>query len=70
MRIFGEAELRGFLEGYLHQLKQEVYNEEKNKLLNVNKEDYINYLAASHSINPLEILWDDISISDHEEMIR
>lgn len=70
MRIFGEAELSGFLEGYLHQLKQEVHNEEKNKLLNVNEEDYINYLAENHSIDPLEILWDDISISDHEEMIR
>ena len=70
MRIFGEAELRGFLDGFLHQLKQEVHNEDKNKLLNVNEEEYINYLVANHTIEPLEILWDDISISDHEEMIR
>jgi len=70
VQIFGEAELRGFLDGYLHQLKQEVHNEEKNRFLNVNEEEYINYLVANHTIGPLEILWDDISISDHEEMIR
>ena len=38
MRIFGEAKLKGFLDGNLHQLKREVHNEEKNRLLNVNEE--------------------------------
>jgi len=70
VQIFGEAELRRFLDGYLHQLKQEVQNEEKNRLLNVNEEEYINYLVANHTIEPLEIHWDEVSISDHEEMIR
>ncbi len=69
MRLFAQAELRDFLEGYFLESKQEIYAEDKNRLLSVNEEEYTDYLVAKYTIDSLEIHWDDISVSDREEMI-
>ncbi|GAB4192901.1 MAG: hypothetical protein OHK0022_07370 [Roseiflexaceae bacterium] len=70
MKIFAEAELRQFLSGRLQQMSREVHGEEKNRLLNMNEIEYINYLTQKYSIEPIEFDWESVFVSDREEMIR
>jgi hypothetical protein len=51
-------------------MKAEVYAEEKNRLLNVNETDYVDYLVGRYSIEPLVIHIDQIHVSDREEMVH
>jgi hypothetical protein len=69
MKIFGERELRDFLGEQLDTLQREVHSEDKNRLLNMNETEYVNYLVNRYQIEPLVLHWDSQGISDREEMI-
>ena len=70
MQIFAESDLRSHLESLLNAMKQEIIEEEKNQLLNANEEEYIEYLIAMYCLDPIEVHWDSMTISDEEVMIR
>jgi hypothetical protein len=70
MKIFGEGDLRASLEGRLGQLRSEVHAEPANRLLNVNEAEYVEYLVRKYEIDPLMLLWDDLTITDREQMLR
>ena len=69
MEIFWERELRDFLGEQLDTLQREVHSEDKNRLLNMNETEYVNYLVNRYRIEPLVLHWDRQGISDREEMI-
>ena len=69
MKIFSERELRDFLEERHNALQREVHSEDKNRLLNMNETEYVNYLVNRYRIEPLVLHWDRQGISDREEMI-
>lgn len=67
MRLFAEVDLSIYLQTQkLGALKNEVHNEDKNKLLNVNETEYIAYLINKYQIDPLVFHWEDISVSGSE----
>lgn len=69
VEIFAEPGLREYLDGVLAAAEGKVYKEDKNRLLNVNETEYIQYLSQEHRVEPITFLWDRIMISDREEMI-
>lgn len=69
MKIFRKIELRSFLEKCLDMLNQEVQSEDKNKLLNMNKTKYIEYLVDRYQIEPLVFFWDKKYVTECEEII-
>jgi hypothetical protein len=48
MRIFAERELHYVLEAQLQELRKEVHSEDKNRLLNMNETEYVEYLASKY----------------------
>lgn len=68
-RIFAEKELEDFLDKRRRSVISTIENESDNYLLNVNKQDYINYKKSEGLIEPLEILLSDIYVSSSEQMI-
>ena len=70
MRLFGESGLRSHLDSCLNAMKQEILDEEKNHLLNASEEEYIEYLIAKYNLDFITIMWDSMTISDKEIMIR
>jgi len=69
VRIFEGTDLRSALKSRLASVRQEVHAENSNKLLNMNEDEYITYLVETHRVEPLVMHWDDMSVSDREEMI-
>lgn len=69
MQIFAEGHLSEFLERRLAAMRSEIHNEPRNCLLNVNEEAYIEYVVECYRIKPLELQWDDIYVTDSEELI-
>jgi hypothetical protein len=46
MKIFAEQDLYAVLEGWLQQVKQEVFSAGSDYLLNTNETQYVDYLAS------------------------
>lgn len=69
MRIFGERDLREYLGERLSRLQKEVHAEGNNQLLNVNETQYIDYLVERYRVDPLILHWDDMTVSEREELI-
>lgn len=69
MKIFAETDLSEFLEYKLNELRTEINREDKNRLLNVNETEYIDYLVDKYRVEPLVFYWDTVSVSDREDMI-
>jgi len=69
MKIFAEGDLTASLEAQLTPARSEVRAEGKNRLLNVNEAEYIDYLEAKYRVETLSINWDEITVSEREEMI-
>jgi len=67
--IFSEHDLREYLEGRLGQLRQHIYGENPEYILNVNEGDYLGYLEVTYSIDPLVINFDGISVTSREALI-
>lgn len=68
-RIFAVGDLSGYLEQRRGVLRGEIQNEDKNKLLNVNEDDYVTYLLEKYCVGPLVIDFDNVSVSSAEKMI-
>jgi len=68
-RIFAGGDLSIFLEQHRGALRGEIQNEDKNKLLNVNEEDYVTYLVEKYRVDPLLIDFENVSVSSEEKMI-
>jgi len=69
IRIFGEGGLREYLDNRRAALQEEVRAEDRNKLLNVNETEYVEYLTARYRIEPLVLHWDKESVTDREAMV-
>jgi hypothetical protein len=69
MRIFAEGDLSAALQGQLSKMQHEVDSEPKNRLLNVNKVEYVDYLVQTYAVDPLEFAWNDVTVTDREAMI-
>jgi hypothetical protein len=69
MRIFHEGELPGYLDGQMQRLSAEVHGEPENKLLNVDRTQYVDYLVSKYAVDPIEFLWDEMTVDQSERMI-
>ena len=70
MRIFAEKELRDYLDGLLRGLQQTIHSEDKNRLLNVNETEYIEYLVSKNTIEPITLYRENLHVSDRESDVR
>ncbi len=50
-------------------IEREIKGQNDDYILNVNKEEYIQYLLNKYSISPLQIHKDEITVSTHVEMV-
>lgn len=69
MRIFAEGDFGAAIAGQLAALRDEIEDEPKHKLLNMNEMEYVEYLVQKYSIQPIVFHWDGKYISDKEQMI-
>lgn len=69
MRIFEERELRDLMDEQVNRMGKEVRSEEKDKLLNVNEAQYVEYLVTKYQIEMVNIDFDKREASDSEKMI-
>jgi hypothetical protein len=69
MRIFAERELQSVLEAQLQELRREVHDEDKKRLLNMHETEYVEYLVSKYEVDPLVIHFDRMSVSSREVMI-
>jgi hypothetical protein len=69
MRIFAEGDLRSALQGHLAAMEKAVAAEPKNRLLNMNEVEYVEYLVQEYRVEPLVFLWDEVYVTDREEQI-
>jgi hypothetical protein len=68
-RIFGERELRDFLEASKANIAHSIESEKDDYILNVNEDDYIAHKVSEAMIDNLEIHVDGIYASSSEQMI-
>lgn len=69
MRIFGENQLRDYLERKMSSVVQSIENETDDYLLNVNNGDYVEYKSTATTVESLQIHVDQIYASSSEKMI-
>ncbi len=69
MKIFGERELSSYLDQILNKIKDTINKEDRNGLLNVNEIEYIEYLKQENWLEPIFFYWEDMTVSDREDMI-
>lgn len=68
-RVFGERELRDFLEASKSNAAHSIESENDDYILNVNEDDYIAHKVSEATVDNLEIHVDDIYASSSEQMI-
>ncbi len=66
MKIFYSQELSSLIQGYIRQMDAEVLGEDKNRLLNCNEVEYIQYLLSKYTIELLEFDWENKYVTDYE----
>lgn len=69
MRIFAESQLDTHLSSVRQSIHAEVYREDRNRLLNVNETEYIDYIVRKYVIDAISFIWDQVQVSQREEMI-
>jgi hypothetical protein len=69
MKVFGEGAVVGLFNERGNALRAEVYNQERNYLLNVNEAEYVAYLVARHSLVPVVLDRSGLYVTDREDMI-
>lgn len=67
--IFGEQDLSIYLNTRTKELQDKIYKETPQYLLNINDQEYLNYLESSYSVDTLIIRFDQVSVSSREELI-
>ncbi|MDT8067935.1 MAG: hypothetical protein ROO76_07170 [Terriglobia bacterium] len=68
-KIFFEHDFDSYSRGRLEELRQTIRNEDETFIVNVDESKYIEHLVSKYSIDPLELHFDHIEVSVHEEMI-
>lgn len=68
-RVFGERELRDFLEASKANVAHSIESEKDDYILNVNEDDYVAHKVSEATVENLEIHVDDIYASSSEKMI-
>lgn len=68
-RVFGERELRDFIEASKANIAHSIESEKDDYILNVNEDDYIAHKVSEAMVENLEIHVDDIYASSYEQMI-
>lgn len=68
-RVFGERELRDFLEASKSDVVHSIESERDDYILNVNEDDYVAHKLSEATVENLEIHVDDIYASSSEQMI-
>lgn len=68
-RVFGERELRDFLEASKANVADSIESEKDDYILNVNENDYVAHKVSEATVENLEIHVDDIYASSSEQMI-
>jgi len=69
MNIFFESDLSQYLDSLLAKIKDTVWNETADYLLNVNEEKYAQHLITKFWLEPLQIHFDDMYVTTREEQI-
>jgi hypothetical protein len=69
MRIFAENDLPEHLDSLLADLRKTVQSEDKNRLLNVNETEYIEYLVSQYTKEPIKLHLNEVYVSDREAMV-
>lgn len=69
IRVFGERNLRDFLNASISNIISSIESEKEDYILNVNESDYIAHKLSKTIIEPLEIHEDKIYASSSEQMI-
>src|SRR5713226_1554611 len=67
--IFAERDFDSQRSDLLAKLKQKIYSENSNYLLNVNETEYLEHLASEFAIEPLELRFDEMTVSSFERDI-
>lgn len=61
--------LSGYLQNRFMMLEQEIKNEAKNQMLNVDELSYVEYMTKKYTINPIEFHWDQQQVDSYEKTI-
>ncbi len=64
MKIFERGNLRTYFGAILDGISNMVHSEDRNWLLNVSEDEYIQFLVEKHRIDPLVLYWDGMTTSD------
>src|SRR5438034_9067093 len=68
-RIFAEVDFDSYSGGQLQTLKQQIEGGNREYLLNINEEKYIDHLVSRFTIEPLVLHFDNVEASSKEKMI-
>ena len=69
MKIFAENDLLDHLDSLLADLKRTVLSEDKNRLLNINETQYIDYIVNRYTLEPLKLHLEKVHVSDYESIV-
>jgi hypothetical protein len=69
-RVFAESDLRTHLETLIHNLARRIDGETPDYILNVNESNYVNFLVKENEIEPLNVDFAAVSVSDREEFVE
>ena len=70
MKIFNEVELSSFIQLQHSKIKAEIEQQSEEYLLNVNEDEFIEYLVSKYIIDDLDILWDKSSYTEEEKVVE
>lgn len=69
MRLFYQYDLSLVLQEIIRNIERDIESKDENYILNVNEEEWINYLYKKYNIENIEIKSDDVYIVKNEKMI-
>lgn len=70
MKIFNEVNLSSFIQEQYIKIKDELNQQKEDYLLNVNENEFIEYLSSKYMINDMDILWDECSYTEEENFVN
>ena len=67
--IFAERDFDNVSRVLFEKLKERIYSEDKNYVLNVNRTEYLDHIVSEFEISPLGLEFDSMSLSTSEQLI-